>query len=135
MCTQEMHDISKRTLEHMQFVPNSPSAFAVGRRSHRLQFAAPWRDLPDNQGPYTILSSPYFRLAGNAVERFVNRSKRSRLAATSCNELAADHLALVRLTSVRSWPAARQIESRPSIGTAVRKARRRAAPAPARTMD
>jgi transposase len=41
--------------------------------------------------------------ARNSVERFFNKIKRFRRAATRCDQLAANYLAFIKLASVRIW--------------------------------
>jgi transposase len=50
-----------------------------------------------------IRSSPYLYRARNRVERFFTRIKHTRRIAARCDELAANHLAFVRLASIRQW--------------------------------
>jgi transposase len=50
-----------------------------------------------------ICFSPYLYRARNLVERFFNRIKHCRRAATRYDKLAANYLAFVKLASIRLW--------------------------------
>lgn len=50
-----------------------------------------------------ICFSPYLYRAHNLVERFFNRTKQCRRAATRYDKLAANYLAFIKLPSIRIW--------------------------------
>jgi transposase len=47
--------------------------------------------------------SAYLYRARNLVERFFNKIKQRRRIATRFDRLAADHLAFIKLASIRIW--------------------------------
>jgi hypothetical protein len=50
-----------------------------------------------------ICFSPYLYRARNLVERFFNGIKQCRRVATRYDKLAANHLAFIKLASIRIW--------------------------------
>src|SRR5262244_2978674 len=88
-----------------------------------LRSGAPWRDLPDNFGPYTTCYNRFVRwrragvwakimsaLAGahNAAVQMIDTSivrvhQHCRRVATRYDKLAANYLAFVQLASIRLW--------------------------------
>src|SRR5262249_22673783 len=60
-----------------------------------------------------ICFSPYLYRARNLVERFFNKIKQCRRAATRYDKLAANYLAFIQLASIKLW--LRVNESTPSL--------------------
>jgi len=111
------------------FLPNKPRG--VPRANDRrvlngifwvLRSGAPWRDLPDNFGPYTTCNNRFirWRRAGvwdgilNAlaathdatvqmIDTSINKIKQCRRVATRYDKLAANYLAFIQLASIRLW--------------------------------
>jgi transposase len=50
-----------------------------------------------------VLNGPYLYRARNLIERFFNKIKQCRRAATRYDKLAANYLAFVKLASIRIW--------------------------------
>jgi len=106
------------------FLPNKPpDAPRVNDRRLRngifwvLRSGAPWRDLPENFGPYTTCYNRFVRwrragvwdrlmnalTAGHDASVFFNKIKRCRRVATRYDQLAANYLAFIQRASVRLW--------------------------------
>ena len=52
---------------------------------------------------FLLCFSPYLYRARNLIERFFNKIKPCGRVATRYDKLAADHLAFVKLASIRIW--------------------------------
>ena len=50
-----------------------------------------------------IVDSPHLCRARNLIERFFNRIKQCRRVATRYDKLAANHMAFIKLASIRIW--------------------------------
>jgi transposase len=63
-----------------------------------------WANIPPKRNrKRPICFSPYLYRARNLVERFFNRIKQCRRAATRYDELAANYLAFIKLAAIRIW--------------------------------
>jgi len=63
-----------------------------------------WANIPPKSNRNDpVCFSPYLYRTRNRVERFFNRIKQCRRAATRYDKLAANYLAFVQLASIRLW--------------------------------
>jgi len=63
-----------------------------------------WANIPSKRNRRDpICFSPYLYRARNLVERFFNKIKQCRRAATRYDKLAANYLAFIKLASIRIW--------------------------------
>jgi len=63
-----------------------------------------WANIPPKRNRREpICFSPYLDRSHNLVERFFNKVKQCRRIATRYDKLAANHLAFVKLASIRIW--------------------------------
>ena len=70
------------------------------------QHSSPKRNRKD-----PICFSPYLYRARNLVERFFNEIKQCRRVATRYDKLAANHLAFIKLASIRIWLRANEFHT------------------------
>ena len=68
-----------------------------------------WANIPPRRNRNDALCfSPYLYRARNLVERFFNKIKQCRRAATRYDKLAANYLAFIQLASIRLWLCANE---------------------------
>jgi transposase len=91
-------------------VKKSGAARRFRRRPNwrRLRTGSPWADIPERFGPPTTCANRFRRWAksfpyrdSNLVERFFNKLTHFRATAPRYEKHASNHLALVKLASIR----------------------------------
>ena len=69
-----------------------------------IQEQGAWADIPPKSNRTSpICFSPYLYRSRNLVERFFNKIKHFRRIAARYEKLAANYMAMVKLTSIRIW--------------------------------
>jgi transposase len=92
------------------FLPNKPRG--VPRVNNRcvlngifwvLRSGAPWRDLPENFGPYTTCYNRFVRWRRAGVWDQIMNALTADHDATRYDKLAANYLAFIQLALIRLW--------------------------------
>jgi transposase len=83
--------------------PKAEAMMQIGSGPLVNQYGA-WANIPPKRNRKDpICFSPYLYRAHNLVERFFNKIKQCRRVATRYDKLAANHLAFIKLASIRIW--------------------------------